>query len=321
MSEKILDGETWRSVKIASGPFAGWYVTTSDLLASEWTWNNGELCSINRDCTHGPFSNEQEAWNFVDPGHYIVQTSSANVTSRRHSMSFGEYRNVAILHVDSDRESVSMISEHARGCRKVKYHWGKCYVGKTDRCAYQRALAEAEEICERLNAELTGRTNRREIEMKNRIESVADECVRFAADECGAPPNCAWPTHEPGNPITREQCLLPRQPLDGDYDELASQLGKPVKDLTDDELTAFERAYSIAVESAIDDLWETYRSTLYCVHDDQVREYIHASSDEEALDYAQEQADMAVDCGYDAWVVAVKQGDRRVGVVSASKGE
>lgn len=81
---------------------------------------------------------------------YLIQTSSAHMPNS----CWGVYRNVAILEVDSIlRRHVSMISDHARGVVEVYRHLGHHHVGSTARCAYQRALAEAERILDRLEAE------------------------------------------------------------------------------------------------------------------------------------------------------------------------
>ena len=73
----------------------------------------------------------------------IVMTSSAHVagTARR----FGRYRNVAVVEVEAGAQP-AMISERARGVVRIVRHFGTCSVGKTERCEYRRALAEAEAL-------------------------------------------------------------------------------------------------------------------------------------------------------------------------------
>jgi len=44
-----------------------------------------------------------------------------------------------------------MISTHARGVVDVVETWERLNVGKTDRCAYARALAEAEALAAKIN--------------------------------------------------------------------------------------------------------------------------------------------------------------------------
>jgi hypothetical protein len=72
------------------------------------------------------------------------------------------YRRVAIVELDpGTTETPKMISEHARGVRRIVCSWERCHAGKrhsrgirsTRRNAYERALAEAEEWCEDLNGE------------------------------------------------------------------------------------------------------------------------------------------------------------------------
>lgn len=81
--------------------------------------------------------------------HFIVQTASAKMPAS----CWGEYGRVAVLEVDADREHVSMISRSARGVHRIVDIWERCYVGKTDRCAYARALADAQALADELNAD------------------------------------------------------------------------------------------------------------------------------------------------------------------------
>jgi len=81
--------------------------------------------------------------------HHIIQTASAHMP---HSC-WGVYRRVAVLRVDKGLESVSMISTRARGCHEVVETWEALNCGKTDRCAYSRALVEAEALVTELNDE------------------------------------------------------------------------------------------------------------------------------------------------------------------------
>lgn len=79
---------------------------------------------------------------------YIVQTSAA----RMPTSCWGRYRNVAVLEVDADRDSVAMISTRARGCRRIVSYRGKLNVGSSGRDAYSVALREAYGLAARLNA-------------------------------------------------------------------------------------------------------------------------------------------------------------------------
>jgi hypothetical protein len=80
---------------------------------------------------------------------YIVMTSSAKMPSSvKHP-----YRNVAIVEVDDPAIYPAMISEHARNVRRIVRHFGPRATGKTERCAYRVALAEAETMAAKLNAD------------------------------------------------------------------------------------------------------------------------------------------------------------------------
>lgn len=72
---------------------------------------------------------------------YIVMTSSAKMPSSCK----GTYANVAVVQITpefaAESKRPSMISERARGVVRV-IHLGHHNVGKTPRCAYQRAQAQ-----------------------------------------------------------------------------------------------------------------------------------------------------------------------------------
>ena len=78
---------------------------------------------------------------------YVVKTSAAKMAASVK----GQYRRVAVLEVDPGTEP-SMISERARGVRRIVQIWDRLNVGTTDRCAYRVALAEAEAMVAKLNA-------------------------------------------------------------------------------------------------------------------------------------------------------------------------
>ena len=80
--------------------------------------------------------------------HFIVQTSSAKMPSS----CWGTYRRVAVLKVNDGVTKASMISERSRDVLEVIWVADRLYVGTTERCAYQIALAEAEEMATRYNA-------------------------------------------------------------------------------------------------------------------------------------------------------------------------
>ena len=64
----------------------------------------------------------------------------------------GQYRRIAIVELDDSGVVPQMISERARGCKRIVSLWDKLSVGKTDRCAYKVALAEAQAELATLNA-------------------------------------------------------------------------------------------------------------------------------------------------------------------------
>lgn len=72
---------------------------------------------------------------------------------------WGVYRRVAVLEVDPGARP-AMISERARGVRRVVAMWEKLNVGKValhaglrpvGRCAWSRAMIDAAEMAEELN--------------------------------------------------------------------------------------------------------------------------------------------------------------------------
>lgn len=79
---------------------------------------------------------------------YIVQSAAAKMPSKCK----GRYARVAVLEVADGVERVAMISERARGVLRIVRTWEKRNVGKTERGAYQRAVADAEALALKLNA-------------------------------------------------------------------------------------------------------------------------------------------------------------------------
>jgi hypothetical protein len=80
---------------------------------------------------------------------YIVKTASA----RMPSSCWGRYGKIAVLEVEEDRDldEPRIISERARGVVRVVEVWDRLHVGKTARCAFARALREAEALADKLN--------------------------------------------------------------------------------------------------------------------------------------------------------------------------
>jgi hypothetical protein len=78
---------------------------------------------------------------------YIVKTSAARMPSSVKA----RYSHVAVMDVEPDTWP-SMISPRARGVRRIVQTWARCHVGQTDRCAFKRAVAEADRLAAQLNA-------------------------------------------------------------------------------------------------------------------------------------------------------------------------
>ena len=81
---------------------------------------------------------------------WIVMSSCAAMPSSCH----GKYRNVAIVKLTPEYAEKNklplMISERARGVEKI-IHLGHHNVGKTERGAFQRAVAAAKKMAEEYN--------------------------------------------------------------------------------------------------------------------------------------------------------------------------
>jgi hypothetical protein len=73
---------------------------------------------------------------------------------------WGRYKRVAVVIIDTDelrangRELPSSISKRSIGVVRIVQTWENCNVGTSERCAYRRALAEAEELATATNVEL-----------------------------------------------------------------------------------------------------------------------------------------------------------------------
>lgn len=80
---------------------------------------------------------------------HIILTASAKMPRN----CWGIYRRVAVLELEPGFTGTpKMISERAKGVRSIVRSWERLNVGRTERCAYEVALAEAEELCQALNA-------------------------------------------------------------------------------------------------------------------------------------------------------------------------
>ena len=78
---------------------------------------------------------------------FIVMDRTAHMPSSARGM----YRRVAVVETDlPEGEEPKMISDRARGVVRLVRTWERLNVGKTERCAFQRALSEAYELAESL---------------------------------------------------------------------------------------------------------------------------------------------------------------------------
>jgi len=85
---------------------------------------------------------------------HIVMTASAKPVKSR-GMSFGNYRKIAVVQLTQEytaqNKRPAMIADRARGILKVVWKRDRLHVGKTAKCEYSRALAEAKAYAAQLN--------------------------------------------------------------------------------------------------------------------------------------------------------------------------
>ena len=81
--------------------------------------------------------------------YYKLMTASAQMPQS----CWGTYRRIAIVQVETADTEPAMISERAIGVVRIVATWEKLNVGKTDRCAYRKALKEAEKMLSDLRNE------------------------------------------------------------------------------------------------------------------------------------------------------------------------
>lgn len=79
---------------------------------------------------------------------FIVMTAAACMPATCK----GTYRRVAVVQVFDPEVKPKMISERARNVRRIVKTWERLNVGRTDACAYRKALAEAQEMANNLNS-------------------------------------------------------------------------------------------------------------------------------------------------------------------------
>ena len=81
---------------------------------------------------------------------YMVMSASEKMPNS----CWGRYGKVAVVELEPGfRERPSMISERAVGLKEIVAEWRRLNVGSTERCAFQVALAAANELCDELNEE------------------------------------------------------------------------------------------------------------------------------------------------------------------------
>ena len=78
---------------------------------------------------------------------YITKTATAHMPNS----CWGRYGKVAVIEVEPGVKDVAMISDRARGAIRVVEVWDRQFWGKSNRCAFAIALAEAEALAASLN--------------------------------------------------------------------------------------------------------------------------------------------------------------------------
>jgi hypothetical protein len=99
--------------------------------------------------TQTHISTTEDSMDNQNQSRYIVMTASACMPAS----CWGVYGRVAVVELEPGFKSKpKMISDRAIGIKRVVETWEKCNVGKTERCAFARAEAEAHELADELNA-------------------------------------------------------------------------------------------------------------------------------------------------------------------------
>lgn len=80
---------------------------------------------------------------------HVVMTSSANMPAT----CWGRYANVAVVKIDSNNPPKQINPKHKK-VLDIRYYEGKLFVGKTNKCAFARALSRANELAKIWNDEL-----------------------------------------------------------------------------------------------------------------------------------------------------------------------
>ena len=82
--------------------------------------------------------------------HFIVKTAQASMPG---SCKYGRYGRVAVLEVPEDLEAfdIPRIDDRLKSVKRIVRLWDRRFWGKTERCAFEIACAEAEALAEKLN--------------------------------------------------------------------------------------------------------------------------------------------------------------------------
>lgn len=78
---------------------------------------------------------------------FIVMSASAKMPAS----CWGQYGRIAVVELDGSGVHPKMISERARGVKRIVTTWERLHVGNTRRCAFQRAYAAAQKMAAELN--------------------------------------------------------------------------------------------------------------------------------------------------------------------------
>ena len=81
---------------------------------------------------------------------YIVMDRSAHMPNK---YSGRQYRHVSVVEVDDASCEPTMLSERARGVKRIVATWERCHVGRANsgRCAFSRAMRAARGLAAHLN--------------------------------------------------------------------------------------------------------------------------------------------------------------------------
>jgi hypothetical protein len=113
---------------------------------------------------------------------FIVMTASAQVSGK--ARRFGRYRDVAVCEVEAGKRP-KMISERARGMVRIITDSGPVSEGKTDQCAYARALREATAMARDLNLLAAHAAGTRQITTADVVACRNEELRRRMIEACG----------------------------------------------------------------------------------------------------------------------------------------